>query len=72
MPEVLPPGAEERVKRVIEVCDNDLNVFIDNLNAAFMHVVLRKEPMRDWQREALKKSLVAVLDCSDTTLQEFK
>jgi len=72
MPKVLPPGVEERVKRISEVCDPHLEVFVDNLNSAFMHVVLRKEPLPDWQREAIKKSLLVVLDCSDTVLQEFK
>ena len=72
MPEVLPPGVEKRVKRISEICDPHLQVFVDNLNNAFMHMVLRKEPLPDWQREALKKSLIALIDCSDSALEEFK
>lgn len=72
MAEKLPPGVEERVKRIMQVCENDLDVFVDNLNVALMHVVLKREPLTDWQREALKKSLTAYVDCVDTVEQEFR
>jgi len=68
MPEILPPGVEERVNQILRRCDLELDRFLDNLDM----VLRKKEPMTDWEREAIKKSLTVYIQCADMVLEEFR
>ena len=64
---VVPPGVKERVEYIMQSCDVELAILLDNIEQA-----VKAGKIEPWVREAIKKSLTTFIDCADSALEEFR